>query len=93
MTLIAGGTGLATVHDCGFERAHVADLAAAVGVPFAPLTAETRQRLAAVLDPGLDPGNPLDDGVWSVTCLVVRKGYRRRGITYALAAATVRQAW
>jgi len=30
-----------------------------------------------------------DDGVWSVTCFIVRKGYRRRGITYALAAATV----
>jgi acyl-CoA synthetase (NDP forming) len=50
------------VHDSGFERAHVADLAAAAGVPFAPLTAETRRRLAAVLDPGLEPGNPLD--VW-----------------------------
>ena len=58
----ARGQGLATVHDSGFERAHVADLAAAVGVPFAPLTAETRRRLAAVLDPGLEPGNPLD--VW-----------------------------
>jgi GNAT superfamily N-acetyltransferase len=30
-----------------------------------------------------------DDGVWAVPCFVVRKGYRRRGITYALAAATV----
>ncbi len=30
-----------------------------------------------------------DDGVWSVTCLIVRKGYRGRGISYALAAATV----
>jgi GNAT superfamily N-acetyltransferase len=30
-----------------------------------------------------------DDSVWAVTCLVVRKGYRKRGITYALAAATV----
>ena len=30
-----------------------------------------------------------DDGVWSVTCFVVRKGYRRRGLSYALAAATV----
>src|ERR1700728_1068473 len=30
-----------------------------------------------------------DDSVWAVTCLVVRKGYRRRGITYALAAAAV----
>jgi len=30
-----------------------------------------------------------DDSVWAVTCSIVRKGYRRRGITYALAAATV----
>ncbi len=56
------GRGLATVHDSGFERAHVADVAASVGVPFAPLSEATRQRLAAVLDPGLEPGNPLD--VW-----------------------------
>ncbi len=50
------------MHDSGFERAHVADVAASVGVPFAPLSEETKQRLAAVLDPGLEPGNPLD--VW-----------------------------
>ena len=37
-------------------------MAASVGVPFAQLTDETRDRLAAVLDPGLEPGNPLD--VW-----------------------------
>jgi GNAT superfamily N-acetyltransferase len=30
-----------------------------------------------------------DEGVWSVTCFVVRKGYRGRGLTYALAAAAV----
>ncbi len=30
-----------------------------------------------------------DDSVWAVTCFVVRKGYRRRRISYALAAATV----
>jgi acyl-CoA synthetase (NDP forming) len=54
--------GLATVHDSGFERAHVADVAAAVSVPFAQLTDQTKERLAAVLDPGLEPGNPLD--VW-----------------------------
>jgi GNAT superfamily N-acetyltransferase len=30
-----------------------------------------------------------DDGVWAVTCLVTRKGYRKRGITYALAAAAI----
>jgi acetate---CoA ligase (ADP-forming) len=55
-------SGLATVHDSGLERAHVADVAAAVGVPFATLGAATRDRLAAVLDPGLEPANPLD--VW-----------------------------
>jgi acyl-CoA synthetase (NDP forming) len=57
-----GGTGIATVHDSGLERAHTADLAAELGVPFAPLTPHTHTRLAAVLDPGLDPANPLD--VW-----------------------------
>jgi GNAT superfamily N-acetyltransferase len=30
-----------------------------------------------------------DESVWAVTCFVVRKGYRRRGITYALAEAAV----
>ena len=30
-----------------------------------------------------------DDGVWSVTCFVVRTGFRRMGVSYALAAATV----
>jgi GNAT superfamily N-acetyltransferase len=30
-----------------------------------------------------------DDGVWAVTCFVVRKGYRGRGLTYSLARATV----
>lgn len=28
-----------------------------------------------------------DEGVWAVTCFVVRKGYRGRGLTYHLAAA------
>ena len=50
------------MHDSGLERAHVADLAAELGVPFAPLGPATRDRLAAVLDPGLAPDNPLD--VW-----------------------------
>jgi acetate---CoA ligase (ADP-forming) len=54
--------GIATVHDSGLERAHVADLAAELGVPFAPIAPATAGRLAAVLDPGLRPGNPLD--VW-----------------------------
>ena len=58
----AHGQGIATVHDSGLERAHTADLAAELGVPFAPLTPPTHTRLAAVLDPGLAPANPLD--VW-----------------------------
>ncbi len=58
----APGTGIATVHDSGLERAHVADLAAELGVPFAALGQATRDRLAAALDPGLEPANPLD--VW-----------------------------
>src|SRR5262249_9402386 len=57
-----GGTGIATVHDSGLERAHTADLAAELSVPFAPLAPATQARLAASLDPGLDPANPLD--VW-----------------------------
>jgi acyl-CoA synthetase (NDP forming) len=58
----APGSGIATVHDSGLERAHAADLAAELGVPFAPLAGATGNRLAAVLDPGLAPANPLD--VW-----------------------------
>ena len=58
----APGTGIATVHDSGLERAHTADLAAAAGVPFAPLAPATTARLAALLDEGLAPANPLD--VW-----------------------------
>src|SRR5271166_1732604 len=30
-----------------------------------------------------------DNAVWAVTCFVVRKGYRGRGLTYPLARATV----
>jgi acetate---CoA ligase (ADP-forming) len=55
--------GIATVHDSGLERAHVADLAAELGVPFAPLSPATTQRLAKTIDPGLQPANPLD--VWA----------------------------
>jgi acyl-CoA synthetase (NDP forming) len=56
-------TGIATVHDSGLERAHVADLAAELGVPFAPLGRATTKRLAHAIDPGHKPGNPLD--VWA----------------------------
>jgi GNAT superfamily N-acetyltransferase len=33
-----------------------------------------------------------DDTIWAVTCVFVRAGYRRRGITYALAQAAVDRA-
>jgi acyl-CoA synthetase (NDP forming) len=52
--------GIATVHDSGLERAHIADLAADLGVPFGTIGGATVARLAEVLDPGLEPGNPLD---------------------------------
>ena len=53
-------TGIATVHDSGLERAHIADLADELGVPFAAIGDATKERLAGVLDPGLEPANPLD---------------------------------
>ncbi len=54
--------GLATVHDSGGERALVADVAAAVGLPFAALGQRTLAELDGLLDDGLAAGNPLD--VW-----------------------------
>ncbi len=54
--------GIATVHDSGLERAHAADLADQLGVPFAAIGEATKSRLAGLLDPGLTPANPLD--VW-----------------------------
>jgi acetate---CoA ligase (ADP-forming) len=63
-TATAGtATGIATVHDSGLERAHTADLADELAVPFAEITDATRKRIAAVLDPGLEAANPLD--MWS----------------------------
>ncbi len=41
-----------------------------------------RQKAWMRIDPELE-------GVWSVTCFVVRKGWRRAGLMYELAAATV----
>ena len=58
----SGPGGIATVHDSGAERALVVDVATSVGVAFASISDQTRHRLAAVLDPGLVPDNPLD--VW-----------------------------
>ena len=58
----SAGRGLATVHDSGAERVLVADVAERLGVLFAELAPATIARLTALLDPGLEPTNPLD--VW-----------------------------
>jgi acetate---CoA ligase (ADP-forming) len=56
----AGQGGLAVMHDSGGERAHLIDAAAEVGVRFAEISEETTERLAATLEEGLPPVNPLD---------------------------------
>ncbi len=52
--------GLATMHDSGGFRELVLDLGIETGVPFARISEATRARLAARLDYGLEPINPLD---------------------------------
>jgi acyl-CoA synthetase (NDP forming) len=56
----AAETGIATVHDSGLERAHTADLADELAVPFAAISDATKERLTDALDPGLEAANPLD---------------------------------
>jgi GNAT superfamily N-acetyltransferase len=53
-----------------------------------PRTAYPKLRTSRVLWRGRHEDKD-DDAVWSVTCLVVRKGYRGRGLTYPLARATI----
>jgi acyl-CoA synthetase (NDP forming) len=52
--------GLAAVGDSGGERSLLVDLAVARGVPLASIGPATTAQLAALLDPELVPGNPLD---------------------------------
>jgi acyl-CoA synthetase (NDP forming) len=52
--------GVAAILDSGGQRAHMVDLAETAGVEFAAINEATSARLAAVLEPGLDPINPLD---------------------------------
>ena len=53
-----------------------------------PRTAYPRLRTARVPWSGRNEDQD-DDGIWAVTCFVVRKGYRGRGLTYPLARATI----
>jgi len=52
--------GLGAVHDSGGERALLIDTAERVGVPLADLSATTAETLTGLLDPGLEPVNPVD---------------------------------
>ena len=52
--------GIATMHDSGGFRELTMDLAVGRKVPFARINAETTAKLAARLDYGLEPINPLD---------------------------------
>ena len=53
-----------------------------------PRTAYPKLRTSRVPWSGRDEDKD-DDGVWAVTCFVVRKGFRGRGLTYPLAIAAV----
>lgn len=53
-----------------------------------PRTAYVKLRTSRIPWSGRDE-DPDDDQVWVVTCLIVRKGYRGRGLTYPLARATI----
>jgi GNAT superfamily N-acetyltransferase len=53
-----------------------------------PRTAYPKLRTTRIPWSGRDEDKD-DDGVWAVTCFVVRKGYRGRGLTYPLAMATI----
>lgn len=55
---VAGG--LVAITDSGGEREHLADMASDAGVPFAQIAPATTEKLAARLEYGLDPVNPLD---------------------------------
>ena len=52
--------GLVAITDSGGEREHLADMASDAGVPFARINQATTDKLAARLEYGLDPVNPLD---------------------------------
>ncbi len=52
--------GMSAIHDAGGAPAHLIDVAAEVGTPLAEISGATKQRMAAVLEPGLPAVNPVD---------------------------------
>ena len=79
---------------CGDPNAATSGLVAYVGdepagwVAVEPRTAYPKLRTSPVPWSGRDEDKD-DDGIWAVTCFVVRKGYRGRGLMYPLARATI----
>ena len=57
---VTTGSGIASIHDSGGERAMLADVAADLDVPFARISDATTARIQDALDPGLEAANPLD---------------------------------
>jgi acyl-CoA synthetase (NDP forming) len=51
---------VSAILDSGGQRALLVDLGEAEGVEFTSITEETQRKLSEVLEPGLDPVNPLD---------------------------------
>ena len=56
----AENPGLVALHDSGGERQLLIDLADRIGVPLVSLGQATKEKLQALLDPGLPAVNPLD---------------------------------
>jgi acyl-CoA synthetase (NDP forming) len=52
--------GVSAVLDSGGQRAHMVDLAETIGLEFGEIDSETEARLESILEPGLEPINPLD---------------------------------
>lgn len=57
---VTTGSGIASIHDSGGERALLVDVAADLDVPLAQISEATTARIQDVLDPGLEAANPLD---------------------------------
>jgi acyl-CoA synthetase (NDP forming) len=55
-----GRGGLVAIHDSGGERELAVDVADRVGLAYAPLSGQTKQKIGRIIDPELVPGNPLD---------------------------------
>jgi GNAT superfamily N-acetyltransferase len=76
---------------CGFPSAATTSglVAYLDGEPVGWCAVEPRTAFARLRRTPVTWKGPADDGVWSVVCFATRAGYRRRGVSRALARATV----